>query len=177
MNLRPFATADFAELMTWFPTEASLIQWGGPTMTFPLDHAQLAAMLAEGQSVPPARRLWVAVHDGTIVGHAQVALDHRHGVARLSRVSIAPSRRGQGLAHRFLVRIIEHTFVDLNIERLELVVYTFNEAALKTYRRLGFVAEGVRRASVRVGTERWDTALLAILRDERVRNADIEQNC
>lgn len=50
MDLGPYAPADFAELMTWFATGASLIQRGRVDMVFPLHHAKLAAMQAEDEN-------------------------------------------------------------------------------------------------------------------------------
>ena len=52
------------------------------------------------------------------------------------------------------------------IERLELNVFPFNAPAMRTYAKLGFVREGVRRSSARVGGERWDTVIMAILRED-----------
>ena len=172
--LRPFGPECFAELMTWFPDEAALIQWGGPQLRFPLDETQLDAMLAEGRPErshgalqPPRRRLWTGYSGERMIGHAQVALDWRHGVARLARVAIAPEARGERLAHPFLVKVIDPIFDDPRFERLELNVYTFNETAVRTYVRLGFVHEGTRRSAVKVGAERWHTAIYAMLREER----------
>ncbi|HEX4767089.1 MAG TPA: GNAT family protein [Lichenihabitans sp.] len=167
MHIAPFSASDFAALMAWFPTEAALIQWGGSRLRFPLDEAQLEEMLAECEGSPPARLSWTGRLDGRMVAHAQVAFDARHGVALLSRVAIAPEARGQGLAAPFLDSIIDRAFAVTGVERLELNVYTFNDAALRTYRRLGFRHEGTRRSSVRVGDERWDTAIFAMLRHER----------
>lgn len=48
----------------------------------------------------------------------------------------------------------------------ELNVYMFNEPALRTYQSLGFKLEGVRRSSTRVGDQRWDTGMMALLRSE-----------
>ncbi|WP_208948282.1 GNAT family N-acetyltransferase [Segnochrobactrum spirostomi] len=73
----------------------------------------------------------------------------------------------------FLDAMIDLAFSMPHIERLELRVYTFNAPALRTYARLGFVPEGVWRSSIKVGAERWDTAIQSILRDEyrRMREA------
>ena len=166
MDIVPFAASDFVALMAWFPTEATLIQWGGSRLRFPLDRAQLEEMLAESEGSPPARLSWTGRLDGRMAAHAQVAFDARHGVALLSRVAIAPDARGRGLAAPFLDGIIDRAFAVTVVERLELNVYTFNDAALRTYRRLGFRHEGTRRSSVKVGDERWDTAIFAILRQE-----------
>ena len=98
--------------------------------------------------------------------HAQAALDWRHGVARLARVCISPAFRGRGLSVPFLHQIILAIFADPIFERIELSVYTFNDTAIKAYRKLGFVQEGIRRSAVKVGTERWASAIFGLLRAE-----------
>ncbi len=166
MELRAFTAADEAALLGWFPDEAALVQWGGPDMRFPLDRAQLVAMRQEAEGDPSARWLLSGVEDGALAGHVQVPFDWRHGVARLSRVAISPAFRGRRLAEPFLASVVARVFAETGIERLELNVYTFNEAAIRTYRALGFVEEGVRRSSVRIGEARWDTAIFGLLRRE-----------
>jgi len=70
------------------------------------------------------------------------------------------------LAVPFLSQIRDSVFGMAEFERLELNVYTFNQAAIRAYKRLGFVEEGCRRSSVRVGQARWDTAIYGLLRSE-----------
>ena len=142
------------------------MQWAGPTVTVPLDGSQLAAMLDESRSDPSTRLCWMAEHDAALVGHAQLSFDWRNGIARLSRVAVAPFARGRGLAKPIVTQVVDAAFRDPQIERIELNVYPFNEPALRTYRALGFVQEGVRRASARVGAERWDTVHMGLLRSE-----------
>lgn len=170
MTLLPFTEQHFTTLLSWFPTEADLVQWAGPDIRFPLDTEQLRAMLEESRGTRALRKLWMAVRDGDLVGHAQLAYEWRHGVARVARFSIAPERRGQGLAVPFLKQILAAGFADQEIFRVELNVYTFNTAAIRTYTKLGFVQEGVRRQAVKVGDERWDTAMFGLLRTEYQRN-------
>jgi RimJ/RimL family protein N-acetyltransferase len=110
------------------------------------------------------RRLWVGELDGVVAAHAQAALDWRYGVARLARICISPSLRGRGFAVPFLQQIIRAIFADPTFERIELNVYTFSQAAIETYRKLGFVEEGIRRSAVKVGNARWDSAILGPLR-------------
>ena len=170
IELVPFEPAYFARLISWFPTEAQAVQWAGPTVTAPLDDAQLQAMLDEGRGDPPARLCWMARqsdgHDDRIVGHAQLGFDWRNGNARLSRVAVAPAARGQGLARPMLALVIARAFAFPEIERVELNVYPFNGPALRTYAALGFVQEGLRRSSARVGSERWDTIHMGLLRSD-----------
>ncbi|MCG8355983.1 MAG: GNAT family N-acetyltransferase, partial [Kiloniellales bacterium] len=93
-------------------------------------------------------------------------LDWRHGTATMARVAIAPSARGRGLAPPMLKLVVDEAFALPDFERVELNVYSFNEPAIRAYASLGFVKEGVRRSSTRVGDERWDTVIMAMLRPE-----------
>ncbi|MBP1884213.1 GNAT family N-acetyltransferase [Sinorhizobium mexicanum] len=166
LQIENFAEDHARELPTWFPTLRSLIQWGGPDVRFPLDKDQIEAMVAETTGRQPKRWIFSALVRGVVAGHAQVALDWQNGVARLSRVAINPSFRGQGLALPFLTLVVRRVFAVAAFERLELNVYTFNAAAIRTYRGLGFIEEGIRRSSVKVGDERWDTAIYGLLRSD-----------
>jgi RimJ/RimL family protein N-acetyltransferase len=166
MHLRPFTSGDFDDVCSWFRTESDLVQWGGVFVRFPLDHAQLAAMLALGETQPPSRQCWMVEHDTHIVGHVQLAFDWHHGNATISRVAVAPQARGQGLAVPMLHLILAEAFCYRDIERAELNVFTFNIPAIRTYERVGFRIEGIRRSSVRAGNTRWDTMAMGLLRDE-----------
>ncbi|WP_457580124.1 GNAT family N-acetyltransferase [Ensifer canadensis] len=166
MQLETFARHHIADMLDWFPTAEGLTQWGGPGLRFPLDETQLDEMQASTFGDAPARWMFAGIVDGNLAGHAQVALDWENGIGRLSRVAINPRFRGQGLAHPFLQQVIDHVFADARFERLELNVYTFNTAAIRTYLKLGFIEEGVRRSSAKVGTIRWDTAIYGMLRSD-----------
>lgn len=170
MNLLPFATEHFAVLSGWFASEQEVVQWGGPLVRFPLSPDQLAPMIEEGHANPPSRLCWMAEKDGVLVGHTQLGLDWRNGNSGLSRVVIAPSARGASLSKPMLRPVIEKAFSFSAIERLELNVYSWNTAAIRAYQGLGFQIEGVRRSSALVGTERWDTTIMAILRPDYLKD-------
>lgn len=165
MELRPFCHADIPPLLTWFQTPAELVQWGGPGRKFPLDGAQMTALLGETRGMHPTRRIWAGDRQGALAAIASV-LDGRQGTALLTMVGLAPAARGQGLAAPFIGQVLKTVFQDPAIERLELNVYTFNTAAIRLYDSLGFVREGIRRSLARVGEERWDAAHYSMLRAE-----------
>jgi RimJ/RimL family protein N-acetyltransferase len=166
ITLVPFAPAHFDPLISWFRNEAEAVQWAGATVTFPLDHEQLQAMLDETLDELPQRLAWMAACENRLVGHLQLAFDWRNGIGRLARVGIAPAERGHGFAAAMLGEVVERAFAMPGIERLELNVFSFNTPALRAYERLGFVREGVRRSSARVGSERWDTVMMGLLKAE-----------
>lgn len=160
------ATAErLAPLSSWFPTPEALAQWGGSGLRFPLDADQIGRMLAETTTEPPLRLAFVGLVGNETAAHAQVVLDWTDGIARLARFAIAPAHRGQGSARPFLAEVFARLDDAGAFPRLELNVYTFNTPAIALYESLGFVREGVRRSSVKVGGARWDTAIYAIIRD------------
>jgi RimJ/RimL family protein N-acetyltransferase len=165
MRIETLRDEDVATLCGWFDSEEALVLWGGQDLRFPLTPAAVEAMRAEGRGEPPGRLVLAGRDDGALVAHGQIVLDHRHGVARLARLAIAPERRGAGLGRVFVGGLVERAFAVPGIVRLELNVFTQNDAAVRLYERLGFVREGVRRSSVRVGDARWNTAIYAIVRD------------
>ncbi|MCL2892518.1 GNAT family N-acetyltransferase [Brenneria tiliae] len=170
LRLIPFTEQHFSILADWFFNEKEVVQWGGTTLYYPLNEAQFNAMLIETKTTPPNRLCWMLEdHAGELCGHCQLAFDWRNGTAIIGRVVISPKRQGSGLAAPMIRKVLEKAFSYADIERTELNVYTWNKKAIKIYTRVGFIAEGIRRSSARVGNERWDTKIMSILRDEWVK--------
>lgn len=165
LRVVPATPDNLASLPTWFSTPEALAQWGGSGLRFPLDAPQIEAMLAETLTTPPLRLAFAGLIGEETAAHAQVVLDWMDGIARLARFAIAPRYRGQGLARIFLADVFARLDEVGAFPRLELNVYTFNTPAIALYESLGFVCEGVRRSSVKVGNARWDTAIYAIIRE------------
>ncbi len=55
------------------------------------------------------------------------------------------NQRGRGLGTEAMELILEYGFSTLNLNRIQLFVFPFNETAIKLYKRLGFVHEGIQR--------------------------------
>jgi RimJ/RimL family protein N-acetyltransferase len=166
LTLIPFMTDHFAILTSWFFSEADVVQWAGPAVSYPLTDRCLKAMLDEGLSSPPTRLCWMAESSGDLVGHVQLGFDWRNGNALLSRVAINPKSRGRGLAAPMVELALRAAFEFETVHRVELNVYSWNHPAIRTYLKLGFKEEGARRSSALVGEARWDTTIMGLLRDE-----------
>jgi RimJ/RimL family protein N-acetyltransferase len=166
LSLGPYRReVHFEPLACWFVSESDLVQWGGPALRFPLTPDQVEG--GDGSVDSPTTPNWVALDEQRMVGHAQLILDLRSGNAMLSKVAIAPERRGQGLAVPMLSAVLKMVFASRDFERTELQVFTWNTPAIRAYERLGFKLEGVRRSSARSADGvRWDTAFMGLLRNE-----------
>ncbi|WLS78535.1 GNAT family protein [Erwinia pyri] len=176
MQLDFFQEQDKPLLRSWFASQREVTQWAGPGVEWPLSDAFLETLL-DSASQKPARLLtFAARQEEDLAAVAQLGFDWDNHFACLCRVVVNPALRGQKLAERMGSMLVESAFLHLQpaVERIELHVYPFNKAAVRTYEKLGFVHEGVRRACVAVGDERWDCAFYGLLRTEYTgRGADL----
>src|SRR5262249_62195912 len=62
--------------------------------------------------------------------------------------------------------LVEHAFEILNLNRVWLHVYEFNERGIRTYERVGFQKEGVLRQDHFHDGRYWSTIIMGILREE-----------
>jgi len=169
LRFRPFERMDFPRILQAMDTPQALMQWAGPLFAFPVDEAQLESYRLSAEQQPAPRRIFTAcLSGGEAVGH--IELNEIDGYsARLCRVFIKPSRRGQGLGRAMVRQALHVAFDELGLERVDLGVFDFNTAAIRCYRAEGFVREGHLRRARRVGQEVWDLDLMAILRDDWLR--------
>lgn len=166
VRLEAFGEDDFDLLASWFDNARALAEWGGTRLTFPLDHAQLSAMVMRSRGERPEWPCYKVMQGDQVIGHGQLVLDRADGIARLCRIALAPKMRGKGLSRPLLACLVDEALKDPAIERLELNVYDFNEAAIRAYQAFGFRLEGVRRSSARFADARWNTAMMGLLRPQ-----------
>jgi RimJ/RimL family protein N-acetyltransferase len=82
------------------------------------------------------------------------------------RILIGPRGRGRGLGTEATRLIVGYGFEHVGLHRIQLEVYTDNYRALRTYEKVGFTTEGVRRqAQLRDGIWR-DEVVMSILSHE-----------
>lgn len=137
MRLVPFAPEHDAALISWSPDPDTLLLWAGRQLTFPLTQDQLDAH-RESARRTGAAILYTALDDGDRpVGHGEIGRIEE-GTATLMRVVIAPGVRGRGIGVALVQALVEEAFGPLDLDRLILNVFVFNEAALRCYTTCGF---------------------------------------
>jgi RimJ/RimL family protein N-acetyltransferase len=106
--------------------------------------------------------VFVAETDGTIVGRLSVARDIHPASAHVADVGLMVAqryrRRGAGTA---LMQAAEDWAKATGVEKLELHVFPYNEAAIALYEHLGYRREGLRQRHFRRGYELVDAILMA----------------
>lgn len=169
ITFQPFALEDFARLILWTPSAEALVQWAGPSFTFPLDMSQAAEYLAPASGPSADRRIYRAAlsASGEVVGHVDLSnIDVDNRAATVCRVLVDPDRRGEGIGEQIMRQIIRVGFEELHLHRLDLRVFDFNAPAIACYKKVGFVTEGVLRDWVRVGDGYWSAIMMSLSETE-----------
>jgi RimJ/RimL family protein N-acetyltransferase len=162
LTLRALEPADCDRLLSWVDSSDALWQWSGArSFTWPLDRGQLLRDLA---AQPSSVEVLAGLDEsGEMVAHVLLEAQQYHGLGFIGRVAVAPERRGEGLGAALMRATVRHGFDELGLHRLHLTVYTFNAAAIATYRSVGFAVEGLARDSTRGTGGRWDGLTMSLL--------------
>lgn len=89
----------------------------------------------------------VALHNNKVIGnigleqYSRVRRSHAGGVG----MGVATNWQGKGIGSRLLEAALDMADNWMNLRRVELTVYTDNEAAIKLYRKFSFEIEGQLR--------------------------------
>jgi RimJ/RimL family protein N-acetyltransferase len=73
---------------------------------------------------------------------------------------------GKGYGTQATQLVIDFAFARLNLHRVWLHVYEYNERGIRAYEKVGFQKEGILRQSRYFDGKYWDTIVMSILRPE-----------
>jgi RimJ/RimL family protein N-acetyltransferase len=76
------------------------------------------------------------------------------------------AHRGNGYGTDAMRVMLRYGFQELNLYRIQLNVFSYNERAIKSYLKIGFSNEGRQRGMLLRDGRRWDFIYMSILRDE-----------
>lgn len=150
MQLIAYGDMHFAQLKAWITSERLCYQWGGPTFRYPLTAIQMRTHCQQQQVLP-----FMCTLDGQPVGFVEL-YQQSNRQYRVCRVFISPEFRGQHLADRMLVLLMNKAKETLNAQSFTLGVFSHNHAAIACYQRLGFSEYQRLPDRIRVANEQWE---------------------
>ena len=105
--------------------------------------------------------------DEKLVGFVVLwGLEWAHGECTVSIALGEPEYWGKGLGTEAMRMILRYAFTELNLHRVMLWVFGYNQRAIRSYAKAGFQQEGILREMVNREGQRHDVHIMGILRDE-----------
>ncbi|MHA1521441.1 MAG: GNAT family N-acetyltransferase [Promethearchaeota archaeon] len=103
----------------------------------------------------------------TLIGNVGIEfIDHRNGVGGLGIVIGKKAFWGQGYGTEALKLIIAYAFDTLNLQKMEIEVFSSNPRALACYKKVGFIQEGRKRRRFYIRGQYVDAIQLGMLKEE-----------
>jgi RimJ/RimL family protein N-acetyltransferase len=109
----------------------------------------------------------IEAEDGTYIGNIGLHdLERENRRAMLGIIIGHKAYWGQGYGTDAIQAMLRWTFETLNMHRVYLTVYAYNERAFRCYQKCGFRHEGTMRQARFTGGRYYDELMMGILRDE-----------
>jgi RimJ/RimL family protein N-acetyltransferase len=93
-------------------------------------------------------------------------IDWKNRVGTIGVVIGRTSRLGLGHGTEAMKLLVRFAFLEMNLRRLELEVYEFNERAIRSYTKCGFREEGRLREKIYKAGRYYDVVQMGLLRSE-----------
>ncbi len=95
-----------------------------------------------------------------------IGIDFKNGNAELIIDIGETTMQNKGIGTEAITVILDYAFKELNLHRIYLNVFSFNERALGLYKKIGFVVEGKARESLFRNCSYYDIVQMGILQKE-----------
>lgn len=104
--------------------------------------------------------------EGSLVGRCGVIrLDWKNRVAELA-IMIGTPYRGRGYGKEAMALLCDFCFREMNLHKLKVTVFAFNQAARRCYEANGFTQEGLLRQEIFRDGAYQDVVILSRIRQE-----------
>ena len=123
---------DIDELVTWFDSDASVRNWGGLNIRYPISRESFVEDCHWHEMATFSLR----GPDGVFVAFGQ--LYERDNRINLARLIVHPTMRGQGIGKRLMKTLMSVGKDLFPCDEYSLFVYRDNTPAIECYRSLGF---------------------------------------
>ncbi len=172
ITLEFFTKDDFQLLIDWIQDEELLINWTGNMFQFPLTAEKLEWYIKDANDLEQSDMLAYKAVDtdtGKTVGHISLnAINRANSSARITRALVGNSaERGKGIGEQMMKGISRIGFEVLNLHRMSLGVYDFNQPAIRCYKKCGYHVDGVLRDIKRYNEATyWSLVEMSMLENE-----------
>jgi RimJ/RimL family protein N-acetyltransferase len=167
LSLTTLSAADAVTLARW-QGDNEFLRLLDAYPAYPKNEVMVSEWIRNGQQAKDHFLFGIRIHaTDSLIGFLE--LGEVLWTHRTTWLSIAIGERsywGQGYGYEAVGLALEFAFRELNLHRVQLTVFSYNERAIRLYEKLGFRREGVFREFLERDTQRHDMYLYGMLRSE-----------
>ncbi|MBM3238455.1 GNAT family N-acetyltransferase [Candidatus Poribacteria bacterium] len=167
VRLTALTPNDLATIARWYQN-ADFLRLCDALPAYPKTEETLAQWLEERHKATDTFLFAVRLLDSDdLIGYIELdGILWSHQVGWMS-IAIGNSQNwGKGYGYEAMQLALRFAFDELNLHRVQLTVFSYNERAIALYEKLGFQREGVYREFIQRDGRRYDMYLYGLLRRE-----------
>ncbi len=151
-----------------YMNDTEVLQYLKPGIPYPMTLQKEKAWYESQKELKEMYNFAVETLDeGLYIGGCGInMLDWKNSIAGVGIFIGHKDYRGKGYGTDAMKVLISFIFEQMNINKVQLDVYSFNKRAIKSYRKNGFVEEGRLRQSMFRNGQYHDRVVMGILREE-----------
>lgn len=169
VRLRPFRRGDLSRLRAWHDNPGVMRYWGRSCPLVREDEfdADLAGRFGRFDETGYLAIVPLEPEDAPPIGRVEWEHLDRHNRSAEVMILIGdPAYWGHGFGTDALVALLGYLFRVQGLHRIGLSVLSWNERAIRSYQKVGFVVEGILRDDVYDDGRHHDQTAMGILRAE-----------
>jgi RimJ/RimL family protein N-acetyltransferase len=114
------------------------------------------------------------IDDNKFIGGCSInGVDWKNGVATIGIFIGSREYRGSGYGTDAMGILMKFIFMQMNINKIRLTVFSFNEGAIRCYEKCGFKIEGILRQEIFRDGKWYDKIAMGLLREEYLSNRNL----
>lgn len=159
---------DDAAVISQWETYSEYMRLGDTDPARPHTSEKIAEQIDESNKKDNLFRFGIRlVEDDTLIGDEGLGgIEWQHAVGWLGIAIGDPANWGKGYGTEAMRLLLRFGFWEINLYRIQLTVFDYNERAIASYEKLGFVKEGAYRQFLQRDGKRYDMLLYGLLRPE-----------
>lgn len=155
LQIRAYRPEDCAVITKWIKDERAHALWCANRMPYPPEEASFERVRVEGERTWGSSSFVVSVSGGEPLGYFSMSINSRENLAFLSFIIVNDEIRGQGYGTKMLQLIKEYVFETGQAQKIGLRVFDVNEAAVRCYRKAGFIEVQREPEAFSFQEEKW----------------------
>ena len=164
VRIRGMEESDMEKILEWM-NDLEITQFLGTRL--PISRTEQQQWYERTVNDKSKKKMIIETFDGEPIGQISLMrIDQRNRSAEIGITIGEKSYWGQGIGYDATLTLLRFVFHEWGFHRVSLHVASFNERAIRLYKKLGFVQDGVLRDNIYTQNGYYDTLVMSILKPE-----------